>query len=112
MKQLVLTLDNVVDYLLNNNLIDKKSIVESDLKIIDESRRNRNFKVMRQNRSSYLVKQAIGIGRHSHKTLEIESKFYSFIMNCSSADEYIKKFIPELYFNDDKDKILVIRYLA
>jgi 5-methylthioribose kinase len=111
MEQSILTLDNIVNYLFDKKLIDEKSVIQADLKIIDESRRNRNFKVMRRNSSSYLIKQSIGNDRYDRNTLETESKFYSYVARCSTCDDHIKSFIPKFYFHDDVNKILVIQYI-
>ena len=52
-----LTAANLPYFLINGGLLSPDAIVESDLAILDVSRRNRNFKVIRKSGSGLFIKQ-------------------------------------------------------
>jgi len=53
-----LTVDTVIPYLIERNLVSVASIVEGDLEVIDAGRRNQNLKIVRRRGPSYLIKPA------------------------------------------------------
>jgi len=72
----VLSLGNVVYYLLERGFVDAESVVNGDFLAVDSSRRNRNFKVIRRNHPSYFVKQAQNIDPEAGITLHREATCY------------------------------------
>ena len=53
-----INIDSAVSCLLEKNLIDVDSIVHGNLRITDDSRKNRNSKVTRNSGTNYLLKQS------------------------------------------------------
>jgi hypothetical protein len=72
----VLSLGNVVYYLLERGYVDVESVVDGDFLAVDSSRRNRNFKIIRRNNPSYFVKQAQNIDPEGAVTLHREATCY------------------------------------
>ena len=54
---MILFRSNVVHYLLEQGLLTLDAVVDGELMVIDATRRNRNFKVMRRGQQGYFVKQ-------------------------------------------------------
>lgn len=72
----MLDVDNAATTLRDWGLIADEDIVRGDLRLVDAGRRNRNFRVIRRDRPSYLVKQPVE--RDAFVTLGCEAAFYSF----------------------------------
>jgi aminoglycoside phosphotransferase (APT) family kinase protein len=73
----VLDAPGVVSLLVKRGLLDSSEILEGELRLVDASRRNRNFHVLRKRRPSYLVKQ--GLGRERRQTVEHEAAIYDYL---------------------------------
>jgi hypothetical protein len=75
-----LTATNLAHYLLGRGLIDAESVVDGDLVIIEAGRRNRNFKVLRQNASGFFIKQVSNTQTWEPiVTLHREATFYELV---------------------------------
>src|SRR5215217_6724643 len=104
----MLAQSEVADYLLDRALISAAAIVDGDLRIIEASRRNRNFKVINTAGPSYLVKQ--GIGPDKRATVAHESNVYQFLAGAPES----ASFRPHLpgFFSYDADQGLLILELV
>lgn len=73
---MLLTRHNVTHYLLDRGLITLESLVDGDVMVMDVSRRNRNFKVVRKNSPGYFVKQIQNWDPFDITALEREATCY------------------------------------
>jgi Ser/Thr protein kinase RdoA (MazF antagonist) len=102
-----LTVDTVVPYLLERNLVSVAAIVEGDLEVIDAGRRNHNLKIVRRDGPSYLIKQP-GEGEHStDMTIRCEAAFYNHCKRDPIAAE-VGEVLPNLYCWDEERNLLVL----
>src|SRR5437870_4704298 len=106
--QAILTLSDIVPYLLQRNFISSESVVHQDLTVFDASRRNQNFGVLRKNDQSYWVKQ--GIDPQQHKTIANEARIYK-LLHSSSKNASFPRYLPRFFEYDSEEGILVIEYL-
>src|SRR5215203_342990 len=104
----MLTLPEVVPYLLRHDLIGATSIVESDLAVADASQRNRNFKVASEQGPSYLLKQ--GVGPSGTATVAHEAAVYEFLRSLGRGDG-LEDCLPRSYGYDPEEKVLVLELL-
>jgi Ser/Thr protein kinase RdoA (MazF antagonist) len=105
-----LTVDTVVPYLLEHNLVSAAAIVEGDLEVIDAGRRNHNLKIVRRHGPSYLIKQP-GEGEHStDTTIRREAAFYNHYKRDPVAAE-VGEVLPNLYFWDEERNLLVLEFV-
>ena len=75
-----LTATNLAHYLIGRGLIDAESVVDGDLVIIEAGRRNRNFKVLRQQAPGFFVKQVSNTQTWEPiVTLHREATFYELV---------------------------------
>jgi aminoglycoside phosphotransferase (APT) family kinase protein len=96
---------DVVEYLLARNLIDAAAIVDGDLRLVDASRRNTNFRVVRERAPSYLLKQ--GAGRDPFVSTAREAFVYAFLAEASDG-EAVARFLPRVYDFDADRELLII----
>jgi thiamine kinase-like enzyme len=101
-----ITIDNAASYCIENGFIDKKSIVDSDLELIDVSRKNRNIKVQRKKGISYILKQSRSPDRYRAKTLQNEARLYSLAIYDPDFSS-LRQIVPSL-IEFTEDSILVL----
>ena len=94
---------HVISFLQKHELIDPKSIVERGLLIEDISRRNRNFKIIREEDTCYLLKYGVGYDRIA--TIANEATVYKQLQ--SKNDRFVN-FLPHFYGYDSEDNILIL----
>lgn len=104
-----LDLDNLTNYLVENGLIEAVEIVNAEMTLEEVSRRNANFRVKRDGRRGYLVKQAYD-GVEAKRTLAIEADFYNFVHGYSNG-EPIRRVIPSLVRYDPDNALLVLELI-
>lgn len=107
--QTILTLPDVVPYLLQRNLVSPESVVHQELTVIDASSRNQNFGVLRPNDQSYLLKQ--GIDPQRKKTIANEAQIYELI-HSTMGKAGLTQYLPRFFDYDSARGILVIEYLS
>jgi hypothetical protein len=95
-------------YLLRRRLLSEVSIVDGDLRIVDVSRRNRNFKVFTEPGPSYLLKQ--GIGQSGKATIAYESTVYQFLGELP-GNTWLRHYLPHYYGYDEHEGILILELL-
>jgi thiamine kinase-like enzyme len=98
----MLTRPEVVPYLLRRGLIGAESVVDGDLTIVDASRRNHNFGILRKRGKSYLLKQGTDAGRK--ETIANEALVYSSLR--------LDPYLPRLVHYDSDEHVLVLEYLT
>jgi thiamine kinase-like enzyme len=106
-----ISIDNVTNYLLNKKLIDPKSIVDGDLKIIDASRKNRNIKVIRKNAVCYLLKQATLADPYNAEPIRRESRLYTLAQTDSDFIS-LGEIMPRTIDYDSQNEILIIEFIT
>jgi Phosphotransferase enzyme family len=105
---MIINIENVIPYLLDKNLLEVKSIIEGDLKVIDISRNNRNINVLRNHRKSYLLKQPSIYD--SVETIQREANFYNFIKSDPHFKSLTNTF-PHFINFDQENKILITEFI-
>jgi hypothetical protein len=104
------TVDTLVPYLIERQLVTPAAIVEGDLEVIDAGRRNQNLKVIRQHGASYLIKQPGEGERGTLGTVRLEASFYE---HCHSDQDAvgIRGILPG-YHSFDAERGLVVMELV
>jgi hypothetical protein len=102
-----LTTANLPYFLINGGLLSRDEIIESDFAILDASRRNRNFKVIRKSGCGLFIKQM----RESHPdamyTLRREAACYEHARD----DSTLGRLMPRLITYDSARHLLIIELL-
>ena len=102
-----LTVDTVVPYLVERDLVNASAIVEGDLEVVDVGRRNENLKIIRQDGQSYLLKQP-GEGEPStDATIRYEAGFYSHCQLDPDSAE-LRNIIPGFQGWDENRQVLIL----
>jgi hypothetical protein len=90
-------IEHVVPFLINRGLIDSRSILSGNLRIVSAARRNKNFLVQQENANGCLIKQPADALGGSFESLRTEANFYEI---CSKFDPLseIRSFIRSCLF--------------
>ena len=105
----MLSQSEVAQYLLQGEFITTASVVDEDLRIVEASRRNRNFKVIREHGPSYLLKQ--GLDANGRSTVAHESVLYKY-MGTANGSEDFRPYLPGYHHYDADDGVLVLELLT
>lgn len=107
----IITLDNVVPYLIERSVMDTKSIVEGDLKIVDASRRNRNLQVIRKNDTSFLIKQPSATDASNVMSVKKEALLY-LLMQTDADFASLKDIAPRILDFDEQRTIMITEFVT
>lgn len=99
----------VAQYLLQGEFITAASVVDEDLRIVEASRRNRNFKVIREHGPSYLLKQ--GQDANGRATVAHESILYKY-METANGSERFRPYLPGFHHYDEEIGVLILELLT
>ena len=100
--------DNVVQYLLNKNLINVESIVDGDLRISDESGKNRVLRVVRKNGVSYLLKQIFSPRKSiQHYYISDRTQIYQLLQTDFELKALLGHILPHYFELDIKHNVLI-----
>ena len=104
-------LNDMVHYLIGRGVVNKSSIIDGDITIVDIIRRNKNIKVQLPNENGYFIKQANNTDFHSKETLSREAKCY---LLSNSDDQFLplKNLMPSFVDYNSTDNILIIELLS
>ena len=91
-------------------MIDSRSILSGNLRIISAARRNQNFIVQRDNANGCLIKQPADALGGSFETLRTEANFYEVCSKFDSLSE-IRSFIPSRLFFDASSSVIVLKLI-
>lgn len=105
-----LTIDSVLPFLLERQLVSTGDIVRGDLEIRDTSRRNRNFRVKRRHSPSYLVKQADPGEVGSAITIATEARYYD-LCNGDARFQRVLELLPRRIEFIPERSLLVLELL-
>lgn len=93
----------LLDYLLTRRLISAKAVVSGQFRIVNASRRNRNFQVIAEDGPCYMIKQSdrdgTGLGTLSH-----EAETYRFLANAPTPSWFLPRLCE---FNADQNLLLL-----
>jgi hypothetical protein len=106
---MILTSRNIAYYLLERRFITPESLVDGDFVVVDTSRRNRNFKVIRKRDPGYFIKQVQQWEPQAIATLQREAMCYWL----SGNDPNFAPLAPLLpkYYGFDPDRHILITEL-
>jgi hypothetical protein len=108
---MILSKSNVVHYLLEQNLLALDSVVDGDLMIVDTTRRNRNFKIIRRKAQGYFVKQIQNWDPQTVAGLAIEATCYRVARN-GPPSAAIAHLVPRDFLYDSQRHVLVTELFA
>ena len=100
-----MTPEGLVPALVRRGLIDERAIVDGDLRVLDASRRNLNFKLVSERGPSYLVKQGLGAGRVG--TVAHEAETYR-LFESLPAFRPIAALLPRCHGFDSEECMLIL----
>src|SRR5436305_14389954 len=108
---MIITTNNIVYYLLDQGLVTFESVVDVDLMVVDASRRNRNFKVIRKHHQGYFVKQIQQWEPQAIATMQFEAMCYSL---SQSDDNFapLALLMPKFYAYDPGRYVLIVELLV
>lgn len=101
-----ITLDNIISYLMERKLIDAKSIVNDNLKIIDSSRRNRIFQVRKDDGGNLVIKQPRLTDINNLITIRNEALLY-LLVRKEQDFAILKGIMPEIIDFDEERSIMI-----
>jgi thiamine kinase-like enzyme len=110
---MVLTIENICQYLLEHQLIDNKAIIEGDLLIRDASSRNSNFLInqFHKNGIKILIKQPDITDNDYIESMEIEAGIYQLIAKEIQCEQ-IRVYLPKFQHYDLQNYILIMEQIT
>ena len=87
-----LTAANLVHFLMGRGLVDASEVVAGNVTILDSSRRNRNFKMIRNGAAGLFVKQMREMQADAMLTLKREAACYELARD----DPALSRLMPRL----------------
>jgi Ser/Thr protein kinase RdoA (MazF antagonist) len=102
-----LNVANLAHFLIGRGLLPASAIVGGDLTILDSSRRNRNFKVIRRAEPGLFVKQMRDMQADAMLTLRREAACYELARD----DPMLSRLMPRLITYDAGRHVLVVELL-
>jgi thiamine kinase-like enzyme len=103
----MLTQHEVVPYLLSRDLITSRCVVDGNVAALDNSRRNRNYRIISPD-GCYLLKQAVGSDRI--ETLSREAAIYQQLFSGSQKNG-IASHLPRFCAYDSDQHILILELI-
>ena len=104
---MILTAGNIAHYLIDRNIISAESVVDGDLTVVDMTRRNRNFKILRKSEPGYFVKQVKNYDASSVNSLTREAQSY-WLAKYDPGFKGISNLMPRLIYHDAQRHILIM----
>jgi hypothetical protein len=104
---MILTVENIVPYLIDRNIVSAESVVDGDCTVVEITRRNRNFKVLRKSEAGYFVKQVKTYDPAAVSSLTREAQSY-WLAKYDPGFRGISSLMPRLIFYDAQRQILVM----
>ena len=104
------TVDTIVPYLVDQQLVSAEAIVAGDLEVVDAGRRNQNLKVVRRGGPSYLIKQPGEGERGTLATLRAEADFYRHCCHESGLEE-MRSILPGFHGCDAGRGLLTLELI-
>ncbi len=105
-----LDLENITPYLLGSGVLDVESVVDGDLEIQKISGRNENFRVRREKKASFIVKQAYAGLEGADGSILREAQLYSLVDSDPDLAG-VRPFMPRLVESDRESRVLISQFL-
>ena len=103
--------NDLVHYLLERGLLDRRAVVDGDVMVVEGVRRHHNYSVIRGDGSGLFVKQMQPDQPYSAQTLQKEAACY-VMMEGDPALEPIHALMPRFRSYDPDRSILVVELIA
>lgn len=102
----------VFAYLLDRGLVTRSAVVSGEVRVVDVSRRNRNFRVVGSGGLSLLVKQ--GIVRDGFSSIEREARAYRLLggLTPSARASSAFPYAPRALAYDTRCDVLILEFLV
>jgi thiamine kinase-like enzyme len=107
---MVITPNNVCYYLLERRLVTVESVVDGDFMIVDVTRRNRNFKIIRRQHQSFFIKQIQDWDPQAIASLQCEAACY-WLAQSDVELAGLALLMPAYYLYDAARHILITELL-
>lgn len=104
---MMITPDSLVHYLLQRGYMSFDSVVDGDLIVLEASRRNRNFKVIRKNHPGFFIKQVMQSDPQAMATLQRESVCY-WLAQSTPEFSSLLDIVPKYYAFDPLRQLLIL----
>lgn len=101
------SIDTIQDFLLDQKLLNRDTIVFEDFEATSINRRNQNIQITTLNETNFLIKQVADKNAENAKTLKREAQFYQYF---NQKTPYLAKYLPEVKYVDIEDIILVMTF--
>src|SRR5215470_15709238 len=108
---MLLNSDSVVHYLLHRGVLSFDSVVDGDLVVVEAPRRNRNFKLFRQNHPGIFVKQVQQWDAQAIATVQREGGCYSLAQSLPELSS-LSRLLPGFRAYDPVRHVLVLDLLS
>jgi thiamine kinase-like enzyme len=108
---MILNARNVAHYLMERGLVTRSSLVDGDLWIVESTRRNRNYKIIRRNSPAYFVKQVQNWEAQAIASLRCESSCY-WLANNDPDFAALAPLLPPYHDFDAAANVLVVGLLS
>jgi tRNA A-37 threonylcarbamoyl transferase component Bud32 len=105
-----LELDTLLPHLIDRGLVDPAEVVDDGLTLQEISRRNANFRVERDGRQGYLIKQAAD-SLDSARTLDAEAAVCAFFRR-DPRGERLREMLPALTRYEPSEGLLVFELVS
>src|SRR6185437_14932728 len=102
----------VFAYLLDRGLVTRSAVVSGEVRVVDVSRRNRNFRVVGSGGLSLLVKQ--GLIRDGFSSIEREARAYRLLggLAPSARAGSVFPYAPRALAYDTNRDVLILEFLV
>lgn len=101
-----LTSSNLAHYLFERGLMSPAEVVDGDFMVVEAPRRNRNFKVMRRDRTGLFLKQVQRWDPQSISTVQLEAHCYR-LTSTDPNFASLRDLMPPFRLYDDRRNVLV-----
>lgn len=104
----MLSVETVVPYLLERGLLDDRLVADTDLQVVDVSRRNHNFKLLCEAGPGYFLKQ--GRDTDTAGTVAHEARLYQWFAAHPDATT-LAELVPQCRLYDSAQRTLVMELI-
>lgn len=106
----MLDVDHVIPFLIDHRLITPEWILDGDLTIRSQARRNRNLRIEGPDGRGYLIKQPDPAVADHHQSLKAEATFYQSCRQSVRLRE-LSRWLPPFTLRDDRHGALVVELI-
>ena len=111
MTPVYLTASNLAHYLIGRGLVTANSVVEGDFVVVEAGRRNRNFKLVREDRPGLFIKQVSNASDLALvATVQREAGFYGMVRS-RPAFASLARIMPKLVDYDPSTCCLLVELM-